>query len=107
MHVIDLANRLLLARQREDDTEPPDQVGPTWCTRFLKRHNYKRKKRKTLNASREAFECPNIISAYFYNLNEAIKKDSIVETDIWNMDETGFRIGIGGDSFIITKRKIA
>ena len=31
----------------------------------------------------------------------------IVADDIWNMDETGFQIGIGKDQMVVTKRRRA
>ena len=34
-------------------------------------------------------------------------KESLAAQDIWNMDETGFRIGIGKDHLVVTKRKRA
>jgi hypothetical protein len=34
-----------------------------------------------------------------------LENESIQPTDLWNMDETGFRIVVGKDQFIITKRR--
>ncbi|KAJ6436064.1 hypothetical protein O9K51_11412 [Purpureocillium lavendulum] len=42
---------------------------------------------------------------YFQKLQEIIEEAGILPEDIWNMDETGFRIGVGKDQLIITKRK--
>jgi hypothetical protein len=34
-----------------------------------------------------------------------LNNEDIQPTNLWNMNETGFRIGIGKNQFIITKRK--
>ena len=45
------------------------------------------------------------MAEYFQKLLAALKAEGIQPTDIWNMDETGFRIGVGKDQLIITKRQ--
>ncbi|KJZ69918.1 hypothetical protein HIM_10703 [Hirsutella minnesotensis 3608] len=42
---------------------------------------------------------------YFQKLQKIIEEAGVVPEDIWNMDETGFRIGVGKDQLIVTKRK--
>jgi hypothetical protein len=34
-----------------------------------------------------------------------LDNEGIQPTDLWNMDETGFRIGVGKNQFVITKRR--
>ena len=40
-------------------------------------------------------------------MDAVIRDECIVPDDIWNMDETGFRIGVGKNQIVITKRKRA
>ena len=52
---------------------------------------------KVLNADREAAEIQEIIISWFEALQEIISAHGILPKDTWNMDETGFRIGVGKD----------
>ena len=99
--VTDAANHILQERG-EDST-----VGRNWTTRFLKRHRYYRRLQKKLNADRQASEDVDRVAQYFQKLQETIQERGIPPDDIWNMDETGFRIGFGKDQLIVTKRKRA
>jgi hypothetical protein len=54
-----------------------------------------------------AAEDVQVVEAYFHKLLAIINEHGVVAQDIWNMDETGFRIGIGKDQMIVTKRKRA
>jgi hypothetical protein len=52
---------------------------------------------------------PKSLGLFKSTLNNYVKclrmKEGIQPTDLWNMDETGFRIRVGKDQFIITKRR--
>ena len=39
---------------------------------------------------------------YFYKLKAVMRDKGITEVDVWNMDETGFRIGCGRAQMVIT-----
>ena len=43
-----------------------------------------------------------VCAAFFVKLRTVIDTNGILPADIWNMDEIGFRIGIGGQQWIIT-----
>ncbi|KAM4061289.1 DDE superfamily endonuclease [Hirsutella rhossiliensis] len=45
------------------------------------------------------------VTEYFKKLHETIASYGINPADIWNMDETGFRIGIGRDQVVVTKSR--
>lgn len=62
---------------------------------------------KKLDANRAASEDVKVVEEYYKKLLDVITKHGLVANDIWNMDETGFRIGVGKDQLIITKRKRA
>ncbi|KJZ68221.1 hypothetical protein HIM_12386 [Hirsutella minnesotensis 3608] len=42
---------------------------------------------------------------HFQRLQKILEQEGIQPDDIWNMDETGFRVGVGKDQLIVTKRK--
>ncbi|KAM4062754.1 DDE superfamily endonuclease [Hirsutella rhossiliensis] len=101
--VTDAANCIL--REQSSQRDAPT-VGPNWTSRFLKRHGYF-KSAKRLQAERQVSENLTRVNQYFQHLRQVIQDNGIPPEDIWNMDETGFRIGVGKDQLIVTKRRRA
>jgi DDE superfamily endonuclease/Tc5 transposase DNA-binding domain len=98
------ANSLL--RNAHDPTlpDPPRTVGPNWARRFLKRHpEYTCRKRKPLSKKRKDSHDPQDIREWYRRLENKIKEHGIQPQDIYNMDETGFRIGVGRAHSVITR----
>ncbi|KAM4067613.1 DDE superfamily endonuclease [Hirsutella rhossiliensis] len=95
--VTDAANCIL--RERSSQRDAPT-VGPNWTSRFLKRHGYFKKRQKRLQAERQVSENLTRVNQYFQHLRQVIQDNGIPPEDIWNMDETGFRIGVGKDQLI-------
>ena len=52
---------------------------------------------KKLQAERQDAEDPLRIAEYFQQLQEVITDNGILLLDIWNIDETGFCIGVRKD----------
>jgi DDE superfamily endonuclease/Tc5 transposase-like DNA-binding protein len=103
--VTDAANTILYERSGRAKQGDPPTVGQKWTTRFLKRHGYHKKLQKKLHSDRQASEDLDRVDIYFQHLRTILTEEGIPPEDIWNMDETGFRIGVGKDQFIVTKRK--
>ncbi|KJZ68610.1 hypothetical protein HIM_11998 [Hirsutella minnesotensis 3608] len=101
--VTDAANNILRERSGQADFV----IGSKWTSRFLKRHGYFKKLQKKLHAERQASEDLTRVARYFQALENVVQEHGIPPDDIWNMDETGFRIGVGKDQLIVTKRKRA
>ncbi|OWT42482.1 DDE superfamily endonuclease domain-containing protein [Pochonia chlamydosporia 170] len=80
-------------------------VGKHWVTRFLARYGYGIKKQKTLDSNRQVAEDVDKVNHYFQRLRKIIETHGISPEDIWNMDETGFQLGVGKDQLIVTKRE--
>ncbi|KJZ68083.1 hypothetical protein HIM_12526 [Hirsutella minnesotensis 3608] len=99
--VADAANCILRERSGRGDAPV---VGPNWTSRFLKRHGYLKRRQKNLQAERQASEDLTRVHQYFQALQQVVQENGIPPEDIWNMDETGFRIGVGKDQLIVTKR---
>jgi hypothetical protein len=104
--VTDAANYILKHRSSNSlPTEEIPTVNAQWTTRFLKRHNYFKRTQKKINSDRQASENLERVNGYFNKLQTIIQEGGILPDDIYNMDETGFRIGMGKDQLIVTKRK--
>ncbi|ODA78131.1 hypothetical protein RJ55_06735 [Drechmeria coniospora] len=101
-----LSNCILKARASKSDRSPP-QVGSKWVGRFIKRHDYSVFPSKALDANRQASENVEMLNQYFQKLQAVIEANGVVPEDIWNMDETGFQIGVGKDQLVVTRRRRA
>ena len=99
----DTANTIFKERAPTNTPGPPEVFRIYWTTRFIKRNNYSRvlQKRLRLIAKHEDI---NRVLPYFQQLQKTIKDNGIPPDNIWNMDETGFRIGIKKDQFVVTRR---
>ncbi|KAE8179585.1 hypothetical protein CF328_g9433 [Tilletia controversa] len=95
------ANQLLFEAHTSSSTRAPT-VGDKWVTNFLGRHPelalVKQKSQELLRMSHDRATC----AQFFQKLKDVVAKHGIVAEDIWNMDEIGFRIGIGGSQWIVT-----
>jgi hypothetical protein len=103
----DTANLILQARVSRAEQANLPTVGKKWVDRFIKRHKYKVIPSYILDANRHASENPEAINAWFVKFKAVVAEYGIVADDIWNMDETGFQIGVGKDQMVVTKRRRA
>jgi hypothetical protein len=102
-----LMPQLISAAQRILDLEHPDgkapPIGKNWISRWLARNpDCHRKKQKKQEIKRLAANTVEIYKRHFVALKRAIDKYAIQPGDLYNMDETGIRIGVGGQQYIIT-----
>ncbi len=100
--VTDAANAILRERLGGSAFTP---VGPAWTSRFLRRHRYLVMRQQSLNKDRQAQEDIPRVEGYFKQLQKVVTDEGILPSEIWNMDETGFRIGMGKNQLVVTKRK--
>ncbi|KAM4061702.1 Tc5 transposase DNA-binding domain-containing protein [Hirsutella rhossiliensis] len=105
--IVDAANRILKERSGKASQSNPPTVGIHWIDRFVKRHKYLLMSQKQLESNRQAAEDIPTVIEWYKKLHAVMQSEGIVEDDIWNMDETGFRIGVGKDQLVVTKRKKA
>jgi hypothetical protein len=97
---------MILSQNHIDPTTEPEPVGQTWALRFLKRYSDKEfliRNQETLDLARFRAHQPATISLYFEKLQAALKKYNIRLEDLYNMDKTGFRIGVGGRKKVVTR----
>ena len=76
---------------------PSTIIGKNWVNRFVKRNpglisKYTRK----YDYQRAKCEDPNLIKSWFTRVQKTIQEYGILDEDIYNMDETGFQMGVAG-----------
>lgn len=96
------ANSIL--RRSHAGTEPLTTVTANWTSRFLKRHpTFIKRRQVPQEAIRAAAYDLKDIESWFTRLAALFEEYGIQPEDCWNMDETGFRIGIGKGHYILTE----
>jgi len=79
-------------------------VSEQWARPFLARHpEYYIRKQRTIDVDRKNAHQPDDIRSWFEKYKLVCEQYRIQTTDTYNFDETGFRIGIGRDQWIMTR----
>jgi DDE superfamily endonuclease len=101
-HVVRCANTILQA-DHTDSSLPLPSVTIRWARAWIKRQDdiFIRRQRH-LDLNRQLAHDIDGIQKWFDGFIKIILDYGINPADIWNFDETGFRIGIGKDQWIIT-----
>lgn len=93
----------LLAVAHTGDGDPP-RCGVHWEERWLKQHKeYTKVKAKPMETARKLAQQPEAIQAWFKKLKAKTDELDITWGNMYNMDETGCRIGVAGSSYVYTK----
>jgi hypothetical protein len=88
----------------DDPDTDPEPLGESWPVHFLKRYpRFDIHVQESLDIGHYQAMRPQIFHCYFQKLRTARKEFNIHPVDRYNMDETGFRIGIGGKQKVITR----
>jgi len=96
------ANTVL--QQAHQGPEPAPLVSEQWARRFLARHpEYFLRKQQTIDVDRKNAHQPDDILRWFEKYKGVCNQYNIQPADTYNFDESGFRIGIGRDQWIITR----
>jgi hypothetical protein len=104
--IVKSVNEILYADHTDPKTPPP-KVDMRWLKRWLDRNpEYRRRKIRAIELDRQQAHEPKVIQEWYDRLECVIQEKGIAVEDIWNFDETGFRIGIGKDQWIITREKM-
>lgn len=84
--------QVLLSARIPSSSKP---IGEKWVARYIKRRpELKSKFSQMHDYQRAKCEDPKLIKDWFQRVNDAVEKYGILSEDIYNMDETGFQIGI-------------
>jgi hypothetical protein len=97
------ANQML--QEASQQGEAIQTVCNHWVTRFMERHNYHLISQKAQERDRQDVENVDNVVEYFQKLQEVITTHAIQPDDLWNMDKTGFSIGIGRDQLVVSRQK--
>lgn len=83
--------------------QTPKPLGKDWVTNFLKRYpKYYKRKQKPLAAERKNAHDVESIQKAYERFQTGMQEMGIQCGDLWNMDETGFRIGCGIAHSVVT-----
>lgn len=81
------------------------EIGVSWTARFMKRHpSLKIKWTTGLEACRARSLNATLVNEFYDMLEEVVKEYKIHESDIYNMDEKGIQLGVGGRVAAIVDR---
>jgi hypothetical protein len=95
--VEDMANHIL-------DNKGTRHVGKHWVQRFISRRpEFKVRFTRVYDLQRALCEDPELISKWFTLFKDTCEAYRILESDIWNFDETGFMIGIITSHMVVTR----
>lgn len=104
-HVADVAHRVL-KDMAEDPEDPPPPVSRRWVSRFIQRNpELCTVTKQSIEVLRKASHNPNAIVTWFDNYRRLRDELGMQEEDIWNFDETGFRIGVGRKQRVVVSAK--
>ena len=99
--IVSCANYLL--QQAHDSHGPPLTANSRWAKQWLKRQpELHVRRQRSLNLNRALAHDSDSIIEWFDTFTSLIQTHGIPPSDIWNFDETGFRIGVGKDQWVIT-----
>ena len=78
------------------------QLSEKWSQRFLKRHRLRKIKQKPIELARKEAHTPSIIREWFDVFTSIMKQYNTQPANLWDSDESGFRIGVGGSVWVVT-----
>ena len=82
---------LAITRLRALENKPPPSA--SWFQKWWKKQPLHKIKTKLIARVRITAQDKDEVSQWFVKYKEVVKKHEISRKDIWNFDETGFRIG--------------
>jgi hypothetical protein len=84
-------------------TRGASRVGKQWARNFVQRQPELRTRRsRPYDYQRAKCEDPAVIRAWFDLFRNTVAKHGILESDIWNFDETGFLMGQISSTLVVT-----
>jgi hypothetical protein len=95
-----MADVLLAARGQNP---PPRPTGKKWVSRFVKSSaELQTKWNRKFHSQRARCEDPATIATWFKLVEDTRKTYGVLDNDIYNFDETGFAMGVGSTSKVVT-----
>ncbi len=85
------------------ETRGASRVGKRWAMNFVRRQPELRTRwSRPYDYQRAKCEDPEVIGAWFDRFRDMVAKHGILESDIWNFDETGFLMGQISSTLVVT-----
>ncbi len=82
----------------------PPRASKMWPLHFCcRKPQHFKQRQKTIHIDRTLAHYLEDIEDWFQQLQRIIRKYNIKPSDLWNMDETGFIMGIGQDNSVLTQ----
>ena len=104
LRLVTSAANSILARSHDDPSTPLPTVGAHWALRWKARHpSWFTVRQRPIDLVRAAAEDVEEIQGWFLKYKAICKEHGIQPNDIWNMDETGFRIGVAKQQTVLTE----
>ena len=95
---------LVLRVTHDGPPETASQIGEHWVTQFKKWHpEFYEHTSRPLKIDRNVAQDENALKLWFEVFNQTMMENEILPSDLWNFDETGFNIGMAGNTVILTK----
>lgn len=80
----------------------PTFIGENWVNHYIQHHKeLKSKYTQKYDYQRAKCEDPKLIQNWFTRVEETIQKYGILSEDIYNMDETGFQMGVASTTKVV------
>ncbi len=90
------AANAILRQNHHNTATPSPTVSGKWPEQFLARHpEYSLVKQKTIDIKRKKAHAIAPLEDWYNRLRQVIESYGILQEDCYNMDETGFQIGVG------------
>ena len=100
-HMAAAANDILAAATGPGEPQP-QQVSDHWANRWLRKHpEFSGRREKSIELERQRAMNVDQIRDFFDKYKAAVDEFKIEKEDIWNMDETGLRVGVGCGQWVI------
>ena len=97
-----VANKIIERSLSDEEQFGFKPVSDKWVNRFMAKHNILKVKSKPIELARKEAHDPECMRLWFGEYRAALDEYEVVPVNIWNFDETGFRIGVGGSEWIVT-----
>jgi transposase-like protein len=83
-------------------SDQPPKIGVNWATKWLRSHSeFKLLLQKPIEENCHKALTRETAESFFRSYKNVIKKYNIKRRNIWNMDETGLRIGVGRGQWVV------
>lgn len=104
LRMVALAANSILKQCHTDPNTPPPQVSAHWAERWRDRNpTWFKRRQKPQELSRAVAEELGDLTSWYEKYHAICEEHGIQPSDIWNMDESSFRVGIAKAKYVLTE----